>query len=82
MKTVVFWYCDLDLYKNAFGGKSAPCMNTANTMHVPIPCVSAPLAFAGYPYPPVAHDEADAAPEADAYYRYYGYGLGYRHGYY
>ena len=60
MKTEFFWYCDLDLYKNAFGGKSAPC----------------PLAFAGYPYAPVAHDKAGA------YYRYYGYGIGYRHGYY
>merc|ERR1711981_1420422 len=64
----------------AFGGKSAPCVNAAN---VPVPCAGAPLAYAGYPY---AHGlygrkkrEAEAEPEADAFYGGYGYpyALGY-----
>merc|ERR1712117_373768 len=72
---------------HTFAGKSAPCVNAAN---LPVPCAGAPLAYAGYPYAPVAYGKrsADAEPEAeaeaDAYYGYYGYGgygLGYR-GYY
>merc|ERR1712142_690597 len=72
---------------HAFAGKSAPCVNAANE---PVPCAGAPLAYAGYPYAPVAYGKrsADAEPEAeaeaDAYYGYYGYGgygLGYRRGY-
>jgi len=64
----------------AFGCKSAPCVNAAN---VPVPCAGAPLAYAGYPY---AHGlygrkkrEAEAEPEADAFYGGYGYpyALGY-----
>merc|ERR1739840_70395 len=73
---------------HAFAGKSAPCVNAANE---PVPCAGAPLAYAGYPYAPVAYGKrsADAEPEADAeadayygYYGYGGYGLGYRRGYY
>ena len=74
---------------HAFAGKSAPCVNAAN---VPVPCAGAPLAYAGYPYAPVAYGrkkreaEAEAEAEADpallygAYgypYAGYGYGLGY-----
>merc|ERR1711892_1105358 len=31
----------------AFGGKSAPCVNSLNAA---VPCAGAPLAYAGYPY--------------------------------
>merc|ERR1712001_73427 len=59
---------------HTFGGKSAPCVNAAN---VPVPCAGAPLAYAGYPYAPVAYGkrDADAEPEADAaaFYGAYGY---------
>merc|ERR1711944_356119 len=37
---------------HAFAGKSAPCVNAANQ---PVPCAGAPLAYAGYPYAPVAY---------------------------
>merc|ERR1712088_550167 len=66
---------------DTFGGKSAPCVNGAN---LPVPCAGAPLAYAGYPYAPVAYGKrsADAEPEADAdadaLYGYYGYPYGYR----
>merc|ERR1712020_335266 len=59
---------------HAFAGKSAPCVNAANE---PVPCAGAPLAYAGYPYAPVAYGkrDADAEPEADAaaFYGAYGY---------
>merc|ERR1711894_870365 len=59
---------------HAFAGKSAPCVNAAN---VPVPCAGAPLAYAGYPYAPVAYGkrDADAEPGADAaaFYGAYGY---------
>merc|ERR1712001_720391 len=60
----------------AFGGKSAPCVNAAN---LPVPCAGAPLAYAGYPYAPVAYGKrsADAEPEADAAYFGYGYPYAY-----
>merc|ERR1712186_87477 len=60
----------------AFGGKSAPCVNAANQA---VPCVGAPLAYAGYPYAPVAYGKrsADAEPEADAAYFGYGYPYAY-----
>merc|ERR1711997_1001358 len=59
-----------------FGGKSAPCVNAAN---LPVPCAGAPLAYAGYPYAPVAYGKrsADAEPEADAAYFGYGYPYAY-----
>merc|ERR1712141_866698 len=59
-----------------FGGKSAPCVNAAN---IPVPCAGAPLAYAGYPYAPVAYGRrsADAEPEADAAYFGYGYPYAY-----
>merc|ERR1712061_427020 len=66
---------------DTFGGKSAPCVNGAN---LPVPCAGAPLAYAGYPYAPVAYGKrsADAEPEAeadaDALYGYYGYPYGKR----
>merc|ERR1712001_239808 len=66
---------------DTFGGKSAPCVNGAN---LPVPCAGAPLAYAGYPYAPVAYGKrsAEAEPEAeadaDALYGYYGYPYGYR----
>merc|ERR1711899_86375 len=61
---------------HSFGGKSAPCVNAAN---VPVPCAGAPLAYAGYPYAPVAYGKrsADAEPEADAAYFGYGYPYAY-----
>merc|ERR1739847_129362 len=61
---------------HAFGGKSAPCVNAAN---LPVPCAGAPLAYAGYPYAPVAYGKrsADAEPEADAAYFGYGYPYAY-----
>merc|ERR1711936_423293 len=71
-------------YPYAFGGKSAPCVNAANQA---VPCAGAPLAYAGYPYAPVAYGKrsADAEPEAEAeaFYGAYGYpyGLGYNLGY-
>merc|ERR1712061_243792 len=51
---------------DTFGGKSAPC-------------AGAPLAYAGYPYAPVAYGKrsADAEPEADAAYFGYGYPYAY-----
>merc|ERR1712001_661663 len=60
----------------AFGGKSAPCVNAANQA---VPCAGAPLAYAGYPYAPVAYGKrsADAEPEADAAYFGYGYPYAY-----
>jgi len=68
----------------AFGGKSAPCVNSAN---VAVPCAGAPLAYAGYPYAAGLYGkrEAEAEPEAEAdaavLYGGYGYpygaGLGY-----
>ena len=66
---------------HAFGGKSAPCVNALN---LPVPCAGAPLAYAGLPYAAGLYGrkkrEADAQPEADAYYGH-GYGYGYGHGY-
>merc|ERR1711936_778910 len=61
---------------HAFAGKSAPCVNAANE---PVPCAGAPLAYAGYPYAPVAYGKrsADAEPEADAAYFGYGYPYAY-----
>merc|ERR1719297_733416 len=61
---------------HAFAGKSAPCVNGANE---PVPCAGAPLAYAGYPYAPVAYGKrsADAEPEADAAYFGYGYPYAY-----
>merc|ERR1712203_555818 len=61
---------------DTFGGKSAPCVNAAN---LPVPCAGAPLAYAGYPYAPVAYGKrsADAEPEADAAYFGYGYPYAY-----
>merc|ERR1712141_494586 len=61
---------------HTFGGKSAPCVNAAN---LPVPCAGAPLAYAGYPYAPVAYGKrsADAEPEADAAYFGYGYPYAY-----
>merc|ERR1712001_54215 len=61
---------------DTFGGKSAPCVNGAN---LPVPCAGAPLAYAGYPYAPVAYGKrsADAEPEADAAYFGYGYPYAY-----
>merc|ERR1712024_382397 len=58
--------------RHTFAGKSAPCVNAANE---PVPCAGAPLAYAGYPYAPVAYGKrsADAEPEADAAYFGYGY---------
>merc|ERR1712088_588344 len=63
-------------YPYAFGGKSAPCVNAANQA---VPCAGAPLAYAGYPYAPVAYGKrsADAEPEADAAYFGYGYPYAY-----
>merc|ERR1711981_657404 len=62
----------------AFGGKSAPCVNAANQA---VPCAGAPLAYAGYPYAPVAYGKykrsAEAEPEADAAYFGYGYPYAY-----
>merc|ERR1712186_102525 len=66
---------------DTFGGKSAPCVNGAN---LPVPCAGAPLAYAGYPYAPVAYGKrsADAEPEAEAdadaavLYGAYGYPYG------
>merc|ERR1719278_2152659 len=59
---------------HGFLGKSAPCVNAANEA---VPCAGAPLAYAGYPYAPVAYGkrDADAEPEADAaaFYGAYGY---------
>merc|ERR1712142_1319914 len=65
---------------HAFAGKSAPCVNAANE---PVPCAGAPLAYAGYPYAPVAYGKrsADAEPEADAAYFGYGYPYAYAQGY-
>jgi len=66
----------------AFGGKSAPCVNSAN---IAVPCAGRPLAYAGYPY---AHGlygkrDAEAEPEADAeaavLYGGYGYPYGLGH---
>merc|ERR1712061_713858 len=61
---------------HAFAGKSAPCVNSANQA---VPCAGAPLAYAGYPYAPVAYGKrsADAEPEADAAYFGYGYPYAY-----
>merc|ERR1712001_110682 len=61
---------------HTFGGKSAPCVNAANQA---VPCAGAPLAYAGYPYAPVAYGKrsADAEPEADAAYFGYGYPYAY-----
>merc|ERR1712001_421117 len=61
---------------HTFAGKSAPCVNAANE---PVPCAGAPLAYAGYPYAPVAYGKrsADAEPEADAAYFGYGYPYAY-----
>merc|ERR1712066_139179 len=61
---------------HTFAGKSAPCVNAANE---PVPCAGAPLAYAGYPYAPVAYRKrsADAEPEADAAYFGYGYPYAY-----
>merc|ERR1712083_1165475 len=61
---------------HAFAGKSAPCVNAANQA---VPCAGAPLAYAGYPYAPVAYGKrsADAEPEADAAYFGYGYPYAY-----
>merc|ERR1711944_19378 len=61
---------------HAFAGKSAPCVNGANE---PVPCAGAPLAYAGYPYAPVAYGkrDAEAEPEADAAYFGYGYPYAY-----
>merc|ERR1712168_959628 len=61
---------------HAFAGKSAPCVNAANQ---PVPCAGAPLAYAGYPYAPVAYGKrsADAEPQADAAYFGYGYPYAY-----
>merc|ERR1711899_23783 len=61
---------------HSFGGKSAPCVNAANQA---VPCAGAPLAYAGYPYAPVAYGKrsADAEPEADAAYFGYGYPYAY-----
>merc|ERR1711973_970041 len=55
---------------HAFAGKS-------------VPCAGAPLAYAGYPYAPVAYGKrsADAEPEADAAVVYAGYGYPYAYGY-
>merc|ERR1711874_441135 len=63
-------------YPYAFGGKSAPSVNAANQA---VPCAGAPLAYAGYPYAPVAYGKrsADAEPEADAAYFGYGYPYAY-----
>merc|ERR1712106_110714 len=68
----------------AFGGKSAPCVNSLNAA---VPCAGAPLAYAGYPYAAGLYGkrDADAKPEAEAdaavLYGGYGYpygaGLGY-----
>jgi len=68
----------------AFGGKSAPCVNSLNAA---VPCAGAPLAYAGYPYAAGLYGkrDADAEPEAEAdaavLYGGYGYpygaGLGY-----
>merc|ERR1719243_347450 len=65
---------------HTFAGKSAPCVNAANQ---PVPCAGAPLAYAGYPYAPVAYGKrsADAEPEADAAVVYAGYGYPYAYGY-
>merc|ERR1712029_1210079 len=61
---------------HAFAGKFAPCVNAANQA---VPCAGAPLAYAGYPYAPVAYGKrsADAEPEADAAYFGYGYPYAY-----
>merc|ERR1712168_973204 len=61
---------------HAFAGKSAPCVNAANQ---PVPCAGDPLAYAGYPYAPVAYGkrDAEAEPEADAAYFGYGYPYAY-----